>query len=114
MGDRNMCMQRWGPPKNPAEGDSIKSIFGDLSYCALAYFLGAVFLSLEMCWLSVAWIILSEVVCILYLRDSLTLTIITLIFHPENLIRWQNRGESKPPEYSFFKIWPSSNVKNEN
>ena len=108
-------------------GDSIKSIFGDLSYCALGYFLGAVFLSLEMCWLSVAWIILSEVlfcipqlpcfilcvqvVCILYLRDSLTLTIITLIFHPEKLIRWQRRRESQPPEYSFFKIWPSSNVK---
>ena len=43
-------------------GDSVKSILGDLSSCALGYFIGAVFLSLEMWWLSVAWIVISEVI----------------------------------------------------
>ena len=42
-------------------GDSVKSVLMDLSFCGLGYFFGAVFLSLEMVWLSGVWIAASEV-----------------------------------------------------
>ena len=40
----------------------MKSVLSDLSFCALGYFLSAVFLSLEMIWLSGLWIAASEVI----------------------------------------------------
>lgn len=42
--------------------DSVKSILLDLCFCAIGYFTGAVFLSLEMVWLSGIWIAASEVI----------------------------------------------------
>ena len=42
-------------------GDSVRSVLSDLAYCGLGYFLSAVFLSLEMIWLSGLWIAASEV-----------------------------------------------------
>ena len=41
--------------------DSVKSVLTDLCFCAIGYFTGAVFLSLEMVWLSGVWIAASEV-----------------------------------------------------
>ena len=38
----------------------MKSVLSDLSFCALGYFTSAVFLSLEMIWLSGVWIAASE------------------------------------------------------
>lgn len=43
------------------KGDSVKSVLMDCSFCGLGYFFGAVFLSLEMVWLSGVWIAASEV-----------------------------------------------------
>ena len=42
-------------------GDSVKSVLTDLCCCGLGYFLGAIFLALEMVWLSGLWIAASEV-----------------------------------------------------
>ena len=42
-------------------GDTVKSVMTDLCFCGLGYFTGAVFLSLEMVWLSGVWIAASEV-----------------------------------------------------
>ena len=42
-------------------GDSVKSVLSDLSFCGLGYFISALFLSLEMIWLSGLWIAASEV-----------------------------------------------------
>ena len=41
--------------------DSLKSVVNDLCFCGVGYFTGAVFLSLEMVWLSGVWIAASEV-----------------------------------------------------
>ena len=41
--------------------DSLKSVVNDLCFCSVGYFTGAVFLSLEMVWLSGVWIAASEV-----------------------------------------------------
>ena len=42
-------------------GDSVRSVLSDLACCGLGYFLSAVFLSLELIWLSGLWIAASEV-----------------------------------------------------
>ena len=39
----------------------MKSVLTDLCCCGLGYFLGAIFLALEMVWLSGLWIAASEV-----------------------------------------------------
>merc|ERR1712218_229316 len=60
-------------------GDSVRSVLSDLACCGLGYFLSAVFLSLEMIWLSGLWIAASEVFCILWLKDSLVLTLVRML-----------------------------------
>ena len=42
-------------------GDSIQNILGDILSCALGYILGTLFLALDVWWLSLVWIVLSEV-----------------------------------------------------
>lgn len=43
-------------------GDSIQNILGDLVSCSLGYVLGTVFAAVELWWLSLVWIIISEVI----------------------------------------------------
>ena len=42
-------------------GDSIQNILGDLISCGLGYIIGTVFLAVELWWLSLVWIVVSEV-----------------------------------------------------
>ena len=42
-------------------GDSIQNILGDVVSCALGYIVGTVFLAVELWWLSLVWIVISEV-----------------------------------------------------
>ena len=42
-------------------GDSIQNILGDVLSCAVGYILGTVFLAIELWWLSIVWIVVSEV-----------------------------------------------------
>ena len=42
-------------------GDSIQNIVGDVLSCAVGYILGTVFLAVELWWLSIVWILVSEV-----------------------------------------------------
>merc|ERR1712079_598986 len=44
-------------------GNSIQNIVGDVLSCAVGYILGTVFLAVELWWLSIVWILVSEVVC---------------------------------------------------
>ena len=71
------------------EGDSIQNIIGDLLSCGLGYVLGTVFAAVELWWLSLVWIVVSEVGCVLYMRDSLLLNLVTLLVHNDKLINWQ-------------------------
>ncbi len=48
----------------------MKSVLMDLSFCGLGYFFGAVFLSLEMVWLSGVWIAASEVLLLRYYNNE--------------------------------------------
>ena len=43
-------------------GDSIQNILGDLFSCGLGYIIGTVFLAVELWWLSLVWILISEVI----------------------------------------------------
>ena len=87
-------------------GDSIQNILGDVLSCAIGYILGTVFLAVELWWLSLVWIVVSEVititrsmttymfpmlqvVCLLYMRDSLLLAILTTLVHSQRLRQWQ-------------------------
>ena len=79
---------------------------GDVLSCAIGYILGTVFLAVELWWLSLVWIVVSEVititrsmttymfpmlqvVCLLYMRDSLLLAILTTLVHSQRLRQWQ-------------------------
>ena len=44
-----------------SQGDSIQNILGDLVSCALGYVLGTVFAAVEFWWISLIWIVASEV-----------------------------------------------------
>merc|ERR1711892_794635 len=66
-------------------GDSIQNIFGDIFSCAVGYIIGTFFVAIELWWLSLVWVVLSEVVCIWYMRDSLLMTILTLLVHSDLL-----------------------------
>ena len=72
----------------------MKSVLTDLCCCGLGYFLGAIFLALEMVWLSGLWIAASEVrslqyhclnivhvqiFCVLWFRDSLVMRLVNMV-----------------------------------
>jgi len=88
-------------------GDSIQNIAGDLFSCAFGYVLGTFFAALELWWLSLVLIVISEVACILYMRDSLALTVITLLVRSEKLKQWQlcKLPESARAQPSMWSLW---------
>ena len=49
------------PPSPIPAGDSVQNILGDVLSCALGYILGTLFLAVELWWLSIVWILVSEV-----------------------------------------------------
>merc|ERR1739838_304194 len=88
-------------------GDSIQNIIGDLISCGLGYVLGTVFAAVELWWLSIVWALLSEVICILYMRDSPLMTIITLLVHSDRIRNWQlaKLPKSENQEYFISRLW---------
>ena len=50
-------------------GDSIQNILGDIVSCGLGYIIGTVFLAVELWWLSLVWILISEVGKLLFNHD---------------------------------------------
>ena len=92
-------------------GDSVQNIIGDIFSVGLGYILGTVFLAVELWWLSILWTAVSEVkllfkkkifswllhfstpyyqvICVLYMRDSLLMTITTILVHSDKLKSWQ-------------------------
>merc|ERR1712079_74283 len=94
-------------------GDSIQNIVGDVLSCAVGYILGTVFLAVELWWLSIVWILVSEVVCILYMRDSLVLAILTTLVPIQRLRSWQCAKIPKEESKYFFSrlCWWSARAK---
>jgi len=73
-------------------GDSVQNIIGDLVSCGAGYVVATL---LDRCGLGLArvgWVAVSEVCCVLYMRDSLVLTIFSLCYRSEVLAAWQERG----------------------
>jgi len=87
-------------------GDSIQNILGDLVSCGAGYVLGTVFAALDAWWLSLVWVTLSEIGCIVYMRDSLLLNILTVLVHNERLVKWQ-LAKVPQGEYQglFSRLW---------
>ena len=101
-------------------GDSIQNILGDIVSCGLGYIIGTVFLAVELWWLSLVWILISEVcrtlfktsfevkilyhqaVCIWYMRDSLVMTVLTLLVHSDKLKTWQCVRIPKSDTQGYF------------
>merc|ERR1712098_1024476 len=94
-------------------GDSIQNILGDLFSCGLGYVLGTLFAALELWWLSLVWVVVSEIICIIYMRDSLLLNIVTLLIHNEKLMQWQLcKVPADDSQYFISKLWTSNPRKN--
>ena len=77
------------------KGDSVQNILGDMLSCAAGYALATVFHLAGVWWASLVWIVVSEVVCVLYMRASLAIMMFALIFKNEALIAWQAEGIPK-------------------
>eukprot|EP00092_Neocalanus_flemingeri_P017546 GFUD01018984.1.p1 GENE.GFUD01018984.1~~GFUD01018984.1.p1 ORF type:complete len:201 (+),score=52.98 GFUD01018984.1:48-605(+) len=94
-------------------GDSIQNILGDLFSCGLGYVLGTLFAAVELWWISLVWVVVSEIVCILYMRDSLLLNIVTLLVHNEKLMQWQFcKVPDTDSQYFISKLWKTNPKKN--
>ena len=80
-------------------GDSYQNILGDLTACTVGYLASWWFRQLGVWWLSMVWLLVSEVGCLLYMRDCLILTFFTLVvpdgfawIPKEKIMRWQEEG----------------------
>ena len=65
---------------------------GDLLSCAGGFILAAILQKAGMGWVSFVWLVVSEVVCIFYMRDSWGLIIFNLAYKSEALLAWQAEG----------------------
>ena len=74
------------------KGDSYQNSLGDLLACQGGYILSCFFSSIGMPSLSVLWCVVTEVCLLVYMRDSLTVTCITLFFPIESIRKWQGEG----------------------
>jgi len=77
------------------KGDSIQNILGDIISMVVGYTMGTVFYQLGVWWLSVVWIVVSELLTFLYMRDSLFLVVYGLAIKNERLIEFQAAGIPK-------------------
>jgi len=66
-------------------GDSVLNSFSDIAACLLGFVLA----SRARWWWTVSWIVVTELVLALAIRDNLTLNIVMLIWPIEAIRRWQ-------------------------
>jgi hypothetical protein len=60
-------------------GDSIQNILGDLFSCGLGYVLGTLFAAVELWWISLVWVLVSEVAIFIELQRNTCLHISTFL-----------------------------------
>lgn len=74
-------------------GDSYQNIIGDLLACETGYTVSMVFHRiLGKPWLSIVFYFVVEAGLLIYMRDSLTVTLLTLIRPNEKISKWQKEG----------------------
>jgi len=88
-------------------GDSIQNILGDLLSLSLGYILSSIFAAVELWWVSIVWALLSELICLVYMRDSLLMMIITLMVNSDRLKNWQvaKLPKSESQQYFMSRLW---------
>ena len=74
------------------EGDSFQNVVGDLTACQTGYLISWFFDSNEIPWMTLLLYLTSELVLLAFMRDSLALTFITLLYPIEKITRWQEEG----------------------
>ena len=75
------------------KGDSYQNIIGDLIACEVGYSISVLFhVVLGKFWLSIVFYFVVEVALVVYMRDSLTITLFTLIKPNEGISKWQAEG----------------------
>ena len=75
------------PPSPIPAGDSVQNILGDVLSCALGYILGTLFLALDLWWLSLVWVAVSEVTK--FHENSLAALSSSYNSSPYSLVRWR-------------------------
>lgn len=74
-------------------GDSFQNSIGDLIACEVGYTISLLFhYVLGKFWLSIAFYFVIEIGLLIYMRDSLTVTLVTLIKPNESISKWQAQG----------------------
>ena len=73
-------------------GDSFQNMTGDLMACQIGYLLTWFLDYMLMPWIVILWYLVSESVLLVSIRDSLTLSFITLVFPIDKITRWQEEG----------------------
>lgn len=75
------------------QGDSYQNIIGDLIACEVGYSISLLFhVVLGKFWLSIVFYFVVEVALLFYMRDSLTVTLLTLIKPSKSVSKWQEEG----------------------
>lgn len=75
------------------KGDSFQNIIGDLIACEVGYTVSLLFHRvLGKFSLSIVFFVAVELGLVLYMRDSLTITLFTLIVPNESISKWQEKG----------------------
>lgn len=73
------------------DGDSYQNIIADLIVVQAGYMISWLFLYLGVPWMTAIWLIVVDVVLILYMRDSITM-FFNVFLKNQNIINWQAEG----------------------
>ena len=79
------------------KGDSYQNSLGDLVSCIAGYFLAWLFQVKGAPWLSLIWFLISELCCLVYMRDCGILIVLILMAPPalvpkDKIMQWQEQG----------------------
>ncbi len=77
---------RWRPHRH--FGDSVINSIADILSCAASYGIAAVI----PVWMSVASFVMTEIVLLIWIRDSLALNVLMLLWPIESIKTWQMGG----------------------
>ena len=65
--------------------ESIQHVVGAIICCLAGFTLGSIFLNVGVWWLSILWIVCSEVGCLVYMRDNLLLFGLMILYEVDTL-----------------------------
>ena len=74
---------------NQEEKESIHHVVGAIICCFVGYIFSCIFLNIGVWWLSIVWIVTSEVGCLVYMRDNLFMFVMMMVYQVDSIKRWQ-------------------------